>query len=238
MAEFGVVKEFYEKYPMPGMTSPLVNKYSEHCKKQHMPTKVKVIPKKNLVKAIEFALQKDGDVSKNAQILNLNEEIEVSKLNEKNFCCISHRWCTTEISVDKFCEIFSQFLKNGYLCAEDTCFEEKKFYEHASSWWAFMGKLVELVFPKMVGAQEFMAYLGAKTSLIGFKDFKDKLQVEPNDIDDMSEVRSYSYAHMQPNLFTQLIHAISRHSTPSLPTLLHTPLLGKIIFLKVSFSFF
>ena len=227
MAEFGVVKEFYEKYPMPGMTSPLVNKYSEHCKKQHMPTKVKVIPKKNLVKAIEFALQKDGDVSKNAQILNLNEEIEVSKLNEKNFCCISHRWCTTEISVDKFCEIFSQFLKNGYLCAEDTCFEEKKFYEHASSWWAFMGKLVELVFPKMVGAQEFMAYLGGKTSLIGFKDFKDNLQVEPDAIDDMSEVKSYSYAHMQPNLFTQLIHATSPHSTPSHLTSLHTPVLGK-----------
>ena len=189
MANFGVVKEFYDKYPMPGMTSPLVNKYSEHCQKQHMPTKVKVVPKKNLVKAIEFALQKDGDVSKNVQILNLNQEIEVSKLNEKNFCCISHRWCTTKLTVDKFCETFTEFLKNSYLCAEDTCFEETNFYDHASVWWAFMGKLVELVFQKKEGAQGFMAYLGGKTSLIGFKDFKDQSKVATDDIDDINEVR-------------------------------------------------
>ena len=192
MAHFQVDKEFYQKIANPGMPSPTVNKYSEHCQKQHMPTKVKVLPKKSLVKAIEFALQKGGDISKNTEILRMCEEVEVSKLNEKNFCCISHRWCTSDVEVDAFAETFSQFLKNTYLCADDTCFEEKTFFEHASNWWSFVGKLVELIFDKNGKNEVFLKYLLDRTTLFGFKETEKAMGLETDNADDLQDVSWFS----------------------------------------------
>ncbi len=191
-----VEKQYYAKYPNPVARGPTVNKYAEFCQKNHMPETVKVIPKKNLVKATELSLAKGGDGSINEAILKLNEEVKVSNLNEKNFCCISHRFCTTKSSINEFAHLFAKVIKFGYFCGEDTCFEEKNHYQTMALYWKLVSEIVTLVFPNETKqAQNVAVYLAKHVTLLGIVDEKDledncSFTDDVDKIPDLSDVSS------------------------------------------------
>ena len=188
MSLYAVEKQFYQKINTPGLPAPTVNKYAEECQKKHMPEKVMVIGKKNLVKAVELALGKGGDVSKNEAILKLNEEVQVSTLNQNNFCCISHRFATCSNSIAQFTSLFHKFLASGYFCGEDVCYEERNHFDTFSKLWAFVSKIVSLVFKEDdENATNFMNYLGNNVGVLGLVD-SSKASSE-DDIDGLQEVK-------------------------------------------------
>ena len=185
MVSIPVKKEFFANFPNQSVPKPTVNKYSEHCQKNYMPKNVKVVPKKNLLDAITISLKKGGSISKNEEILKLCETVDVSALNANNLCCISHRWCTSDVDIDTFVDAFVKFCKISYVVAEDTCFEEKNMFTTYSNWWDLLSHVVGHVFGKD-GASEiekFQNYLKSYTTLLGVDEKAESGQTEPGDVD-------------------------------------------------------